>query len=156
MVPISGEAGRLRIVPANEVSWDDLRVVVGAARALDALCFCQRFKVLKGWHLVGEEERAHRLRDQADCGHPGSDATSGLVGYLGDEPVAWCAVEVPSERHAGSARRRRRSQSPRHRANPPAPRTRPRDHPRRPDHGPLRARRRRPASRTVHPRRWQR
>jgi GNAT superfamily N-acetyltransferase len=86
-------AARLRIVPANEVSWDDLRAVVGAARCFDALCFCQRFKILKGWHEVGEEERAHRLRTQAECGTPESDTTSGLVGYLGEEPVAWCAVE---------------------------------------------------------------
>ena len=86
-------AARLRIVPANEVPWDDLRAVVGAARCFDALCFCQRFKILTGWHEVGEEERAHRLRTQAECGSPESDTTSGLIGYAGDEPVAWCAVE---------------------------------------------------------------
>jgi GNAT superfamily N-acetyltransferase len=86
-------AAKLRILPANEVSWDDLRAVVGAARAFDALCFCQRFKILKGWHAVGEEERAHRLRIQSECGYPDSDTTSGLVGYLDDEPVAWCAIE---------------------------------------------------------------
>jgi GNAT superfamily N-acetyltransferase len=84
---------KLRVLPANEVSWDDLRAVVGAARAFDALCFCQKFKILKGWHAVGEEERAHRLRIQSECGYPDSETTSGLVGYLDDEPVAWCAVE---------------------------------------------------------------
>jgi GNAT superfamily N-acetyltransferase len=84
----------LRIVPANEASWDDLRAVVGAARCFDSLCFCQRFKILtREWRAVGEEERAHRLRAQAECGYPESDTTCGLVGYLGDEPVAWCAVE---------------------------------------------------------------
>jgi GNAT superfamily N-acetyltransferase len=30
---------------------------------------------------------------QADCGHPNSDTTSGLVAYLDGEPVGWCAVE---------------------------------------------------------------
>jgi hypothetical protein len=34
-----------------------------------------------------------RLRIQAECGYPDSDTTSGLVGYLDDEPMAWCAVE---------------------------------------------------------------
>ena len=34
-----------------------------------------------------------RLREQTDCGHPESDATSGLVAYLGGDPVGWCAVE---------------------------------------------------------------
>jgi GNAT superfamily N-acetyltransferase len=39
------------------------------------------------------EERGHRLRKQTDCGHPNSGTTSGLVAYLGGEPVGWCAVE---------------------------------------------------------------
>lgn len=87
------EAGKLRIVPANEVPWEDLRAVVGAARCFDSLCFCQRFKIMTGWHSVGDEARAHRLRAQAECGYPDSDTTCGLVGYLDEEPVAWCAVE---------------------------------------------------------------
>jgi GNAT superfamily N-acetyltransferase len=86
-------AARLRIVPANEASWDDLQTIVGKARSFDALCFCQRFKITSGWHAVGEEERAHRLRAQAECGYPDAETTCGLVGYLEDEPVAWCAVE---------------------------------------------------------------
>jgi GNAT superfamily N-acetyltransferase len=93
MASIMTPAAKLRIVPANAASWADLRAVVGAARAFDALCFCQRFKVIRGWQMMGEEEREHRLRTQADCGFPDSDTTCGLVGYLDDEPVAWCAVE---------------------------------------------------------------
>jgi GNAT superfamily N-acetyltransferase len=42
---------------------------------------------------VSDEERAHRLRTQTGCGHPDTSTTSGLVGYLAKEPVAWCAVE---------------------------------------------------------------
>jgi GNAT superfamily N-acetyltransferase len=94
MARITAGAATLRIVPANEVSWDDLRAVVGAARCFDNLCFCQRFKILTSqWRSVSDEERAHRLRTQAECGYPDSDTTSGLVGYLDDEPAAWCAVE---------------------------------------------------------------
>jgi GNAT superfamily N-acetyltransferase len=93
MANTAPDAAKLRIVPANEASWDDLLTVVGRARCFDSLCYCQRFKILKGWHAVGEEERAHRLRTQAECGYADSDATCGLVGYLDDEPVAWCAVE---------------------------------------------------------------
>lgn len=33
-----------------------------------------------------------RQVEQAGCGRPDAP-TSGLVGYLGDEPVGWCAVE---------------------------------------------------------------
>jgi GNAT superfamily N-acetyltransferase len=88
------EAAPLRIVPASEVPWDDLRAVVGAARCHGGRCFCQRFKILDShWRSVSDDERAHRLRTQAECGYPGSDTTSGLVGYLDDEPAAWCAVE---------------------------------------------------------------
>jgi GNAT superfamily N-acetyltransferase len=94
MARITAGADKLRILPANQAPWDDLRAVVGAARCHDDLCFCQRFKILASqWRSVPDEERAHRLRAQAECGHPKSDTTSGLVGYLGDEPVAWCAVE---------------------------------------------------------------
>jgi hypothetical protein len=91
---IMAEAATLRIVPANEVSWEDLRAVLGAVRCHGDLCFCQRFKILSSqWRSVSDEERAHRLRTQAECGHRDSDTTSGLVGYLDDEPAAWCAVE---------------------------------------------------------------
>ena len=43
------------------------------------------------------EERAFRLRDQTDCGHPESGTTTGLVAYLAGEPVGWCAVEPRTE-----------------------------------------------------------
>lgn len=81
-------AASLRIVPANQVSWDDLQAVVGAARCHGGRCFCQRFKIPDSqWRSLSDDERAHRLRAQADCGHPGSGSTSGLIGYLEDEPV---------------------------------------------------------------------
>jgi len=40
-------AGELSIVPANEVSWDDLQTTVGPMRCHGVRCFCQRFKM--GW-----------------------------------------------------------------------------------------------------------
>ena len=49
------------------------------------------------------EERAERLRQQTDCGHPESGTTSGLVAYLDGEPVGWCAVE-PRTAYAGLLR----------------------------------------------------
>jgi hypothetical protein len=69
MARVTSEAARLRIGLANEVSWDDLRAVAGAARCHDDLCFCQRFKILTAqWRSVPDEERAHRVRTQAECG----------------------------------------------------------------------------------------
>ena len=82
----------VRVVPANEASWEDLQTVMGT-RGDAASCQCQFFKIRdKDWRGVPREERSARLREQADCGHPDSPTTSGLVAYLGDEPVGWCAV----------------------------------------------------------------
>jgi GNAT superfamily N-acetyltransferase len=51
------------------------------------------------------EERA-RLRQQTDCGHPGSGEASGLLAYLDGEPIGWCAVE-PGPRFTGVVRNNR-------------------------------------------------
>ncbi len=87
---------RLRVVPANEVSWEQLQTVFGT-RGDAAHCQCQ-------WVLAPREEYRHipveqrreRLREQAACGHPESGTTSGLVAFAGDEPVGWCAVQPRS------------------------------------------------------------
>ena len=82
------------VVPANEASCADLEAVFGV-RGAAASCRCQRYKLRPRESFGGTPaaERAHRLRRQTDCGHPGSDTTSGLVAYLDGEPVGWCAVE---------------------------------------------------------------
>jgi GNAT superfamily N-acetyltransferase len=84
----------MRIVPANEASWEDLQAIFGT-RGPAARCQCQRFKLRprEAFHKFPVEERAFRLRRQTDCGHPESDTTSGLVAYLDGEPAGWCAVE---------------------------------------------------------------
>jgi ribosomal protein S18 acetylase RimI-like enzyme len=80
------------VVPANEASWDDLQSVFGRGGA--AKCQCQRIKVGDGaWFDMPVEERAHRLREETDCGNPAADGTSGMVAYLDGEPVGWVAVE---------------------------------------------------------------
>jgi GNAT superfamily N-acetyltransferase len=47
----------------------------------------------ESWASVGRDELAVRLRQQTGCGRPEAQATSGLLAYLGGEPVGWCAVE---------------------------------------------------------------
>jgi len=91
---VSEVASRLRVVPANEASWEDLQAVFGT-RGVAHTCQCQRYKLAPGeaFKTFPVEERAHRLRMQTECGHPGSRTTSGLVAYLDGEPVGWCAVE---------------------------------------------------------------
>ena len=90
---VAGDAG-IRIVPANQASWDDVQAVTGPARCYESRCYCQRFKIPTAqWRRVTDEERAYRLRAQADCGHPEPGPTSGLVAYVEGEPAGWCAVE---------------------------------------------------------------
>ncbi|QKJ19707.1 GNAT family N-acetyltransferase [Microbacterium hominis] len=89
--PLTAERDRLRIVPANEASWDDLQAILtGPAHA----CQCERQRLgdHDWWHMP-VSERAAILRSEAHCGDPRAEATIGLVAYLDDEPVAWCAVD---------------------------------------------------------------
>ena len=62
----------ISVVPANEASWEDLQTVFGT-RGAASRCQCQRYK-LRPREAFGKfpaEERAYRLREQTDCGHPG-------------------------------------------------------------------------------------
>jgi GNAT superfamily N-acetyltransferase len=87
----------ISIVPANEAGCEDLQTVFGK-RGAASWCQCQRYKLRprEAFANFPVEERVHRLRQQTDCGHPTSESTSGLVAYLDDEPVGWCAVEPRS------------------------------------------------------------
>jgi GNAT superfamily N-acetyltransferase len=100
-------ADEVTIVPANEASWEDLQAVFGT-RGSAAHCQCQRYKLRprEAFAKFPVEERAHRLRLQTECGHPDSDTTSGLVAYVGGEPVGWCAVE-PRTAYTGLLRNNR-------------------------------------------------
>jgi GNAT superfamily N-acetyltransferase len=97
----------ISVVPANEASWEDLQTVFGT-RGAASWCQCQRYKLRprEAFRNFPVEERAHRLRQQTDCGHPESDDTSGLVAYLDGDPVGWCAVE-PRTAYEGLVRNAR-------------------------------------------------
>jgi GNAT superfamily N-acetyltransferase len=95
------------VVPANAASCEDLQAVFGT-RGAASWCQCQRYKLRprEAFAKFPVEDRAHRLRQQTDCGHPESDSTSGLVAYLDGEPVGWCAVE-PRTAYEGLVRNAR-------------------------------------------------
>ncbi len=84
-------------MPANEAPWEDLEAIFGT-RGAGSRCWCQRRKLARGesFGSVPAEERAFRLRQQTDAGHPDSPDTSGLVAYRDGEPAGWCAVEPRS------------------------------------------------------------
>jgi GNAT superfamily N-acetyltransferase len=91
MNPISGRD--VRIVPANEASWQDLQDIFGTADYA-ARCKCQRFKVLSWiWRDSTEAQRTEMLREQTACGDPDAEDTSGLVAYVEGEAAGWVAVE---------------------------------------------------------------
>jgi GNAT superfamily N-acetyltransferase len=100
-------AGEVVIVPANEARCDDLQAVFGT-RGAAAYCQCQRYKLRpkEAFRKFPVEERARRLREQTACGRPESATTSGLVAFLGDDPVGWCAVE-PRPAYEGLVRNNR-------------------------------------------------
>jgi hypothetical protein len=89
--PIPAEL--LTIVPANEAPWHDLAAIFGTTD-YPARCQCQRFKVVGWfWRDTTQEERTAMLRAQTACDDSTSQATSGLVAYVGGEPAGWVAVE---------------------------------------------------------------
>jgi len=83
----------LRIVPANEASWGDIEAIFGTAD-YPFHCQCQRFKVTGWiWRDTSLSERLAMHRAGTACETPDAPHTSGLVAYLGNEPVGWVAVE---------------------------------------------------------------
>jgi GNAT superfamily N-acetyltransferase len=88
--PFTGD--ELRIVPANQASWEDLTAIFESS--YPARCMCQRFKVAGWmWRDSTQLERVAGLQAQTACGNPDADSTSGLVAYAQEEPVGWVAVE---------------------------------------------------------------
>jgi GNAT superfamily N-acetyltransferase len=86
----------LRVLPANEVSWEQLQTVFGQ-RGDAAGCQCQWFLVRdREFAAMPHEHKQARLREQTGCGHPDAATTSGIVAFLGEESVGWCAVEPRS------------------------------------------------------------
>jgi GNAT superfamily N-acetyltransferase len=82
----------LRIVPANDASADDVQALFAEGDAA-ARCQCQWFRSTPAEHRqTPRSQRLERFNDQAHFGEPRATTTAGLVAYLGDEPVGWCAV----------------------------------------------------------------
>jgi GNAT superfamily N-acetyltransferase len=82
----------LRIVPANEATWQDVQDVFDGADS--RRCQCQRFKVVGWiWRDSTWEQRTAMLREQTACDFPLAAETGGLIAYVEDQPAGWVAVE---------------------------------------------------------------
>lgn len=83
----------VRIVPANEASWEDLQAIFGTTRDSQH-CGCQWFKHRdRDWKSTPPDARMAALREQTSCGDSHAEGTTGLVAYVGNEPAGWVAVE---------------------------------------------------------------
>ncbi|TFB51083.1 GNAT family N-acetyltransferase [Cryobacterium tagatosivorans] len=79
----------VRVVSVADVSWDDVRTVFGT-RGDPAGCWCQYFKLPNAeFESATKEDCSGMLRQQVSA----NDPAPGVIAYLGDEPVGWCAVE---------------------------------------------------------------
>lgn len=94
----------VRTLPANQAACGDLALVLGEQGGGHE-CQCQRYRLGPGESFGSSpvEVRRDRLREQTMCGDPASPTTTGLVGYLGGDPVGWCAV-APRSSYPGLVR----------------------------------------------------
>jgi GNAT superfamily N-acetyltransferase len=90
----------IRIVPANEASWDDLQLILSGTAGR---CQCTRQRLGdREWYALPVEQRAAVLRDVVGCDSPIDPAdrtpqsTAGVVAYVDDEPAGWAAVDARS------------------------------------------------------------
>jgi GNAT superfamily N-acetyltransferase len=82
---------QVRVIPVTEAPWDDVRTVFGT-RGDPSTCFCQFFKVdPEAWKRADVPAFERALCEQVT--EPGHGPGPGMLAYLDDEPVGWCAVE---------------------------------------------------------------
>ena len=91
---MDGAGDSIRIIPANEASWDDLQAILTGTAGR---CQCQRQRLGdRDWWYLPVDERAAILRAETHCDDPRATETIGIVAYVDDEPAGWCAVDVRS------------------------------------------------------------
>lgn len=84
---------QVSVVPANEVTWDDLAAVFGTADYASR-CLCQRLKTTGWlWRETSLDQRVAMLEADTNCGDPDAPRTSGLLAFVDGEPAGWVALE---------------------------------------------------------------
>ncbi|HEU5180776.1 MAG TPA: GNAT family N-acetyltransferase [Candidatus Polarisedimenticolia bacterium] len=75
------------IVPVTPERWDDLAALFGERGACGG-CWCMAWRLPSSEFRAGKGSKNRRaLKKLVDARQ-----APGILGYLGDEPVAWCAV----------------------------------------------------------------
>jgi GNAT superfamily N-acetyltransferase len=83
------ENSEVRVVSVADAPWHDVQTVFGT-RGDPSTCWCQFFKMDKAeWKNATRASCEPLLQQQVRDLNP----PPGVVAYLGDEPVGWCAVE---------------------------------------------------------------
>ncbi len=79
---------RIQVHPASPERWGDVAAVMGS-RGDPSHCWCQFFRLRgKEWQVATREDNKRALRDQVQD----SPAPPGVLAYLDDEPMGWCAI----------------------------------------------------------------
>jgi GNAT superfamily N-acetyltransferase len=85
-------SNRLKVVPVTAEHWDDLARLFGERGACGG-CWCMAFRrSRKDYYANKGEGNRKALRQLVRSGAP-----VGVLAYIGDEPVGWCAVAPKSE-----------------------------------------------------------
>jgi molybdopterin converting factor small subunit/GNAT superfamily N-acetyltransferase len=85
--PAAPPVGKLRVLPATVERWADLEKLFGP-RGACAGCWCMWCRVRGAEFKAGKGDgNKRKLRRLVKQGPP-----PGLIGYLGEQPVAWCAI----------------------------------------------------------------
>ncbi|GGE91160.1 GNAT family N-acetyltransferase [Mycetocola zhadangensis] len=83
------EGANIAVIPVTDAPWRDTQAVFGT-RGDPSSCWCQYFKMDNAeWKTASRDTCEPLLKEQVRELSP----PPGLIAYLGDEPVGWCAVE---------------------------------------------------------------
>ncbi len=79
--------GQLQTIPVSRESWKDLEGLFGERGACGG-CWCMVWRLSRQEFEAGKgTPNRRRLKELVDGG-----AMPGILGYIGEQPVAWCAV----------------------------------------------------------------
>lgn len=85
-------AATVDVLPATPARWGDVAEVMGVCGDPSS-CWCQFFRLRgKDWETASKAGNRRRLREQVKS----SDRPPGLLAYIDEQPVGWCALAPKS------------------------------------------------------------